>query len=363
VFHNDYTPELKALGLTHYAVSIPGSEYGFALGHIGVFPVQYDPRAPQLGAPDWEVWPWTHVDAPTYFPIIHSLPGQPLVVVNHPRLPPDLGYFYNLKWEPGMPLPAEGMFDGLEVLSGYQDTPAGVTPLLRDWFYLLNRGQRVTGVGNSDTHRLDYPLAGYPRTFLRLPTEQPEQILPTDIRDAMLGMQAIATNGPLVHIKVDGPGLGELVGVVGGKVTVDLWADAPAWVDLTRVLLYQIGQQVAELPIPTRNHPALRTSVDVPVSEDGWLLAIAAGDTPLDPDIVGRMAAMAVPIGFTNPVWLDADGDGKVTPSRKVPPLPAVFDARSMAAAQAEQAAPRILETPLHAPLDCEPADWPLWLR
>ena len=364
VLHNDMQPEVIALGLNKLAVSIPGSEYGFDLGHIGVFPVKYDPTGALLGAPAWENWPWGSVDAPTYFPLIHQLPGNPIVVVNHPRLGSDLGYFNNLNWQPGQPLNSEGMFDGIEVISGYGNTPATVTPVLRDWFYLLNRGRRVTGVGNSDTHRADWLRGGYPRTYLRLPTEEPERVLPDDVKDAMLAMRAIATNGPLVHLRVDGHGMGDTVSVVGGKIKVDLWADAPGWIDMSRVIVYRNGVPVAEVPITYRAHPALQTSIMVDVPSDGWILAMVVGTETLPTDVIGAVnEGLARPIGFTNPVWLDADRDGIVTPSGEVPPMPEPFGKAMLAAVLAGQAEPRILETPLHAPLDCDPADWPLWLR
>ena len=364
VFHYDLAPEIRDLGLSKYAVSIPGSEYGFDLGHIGVFPVQYDPSGPLLGAPEWERWPWGGVDAVTYFPLIHQLPGQPLVVINHPRLPPDLGYFHNLRWQPGQPLPAEGLFDGLEVLNGYENTPQSILPVLRDWFYLLNRGQRVTGVGNSDTHRADWLRAGYPRTFLRLPTDEPSRVLPSDVRAAMVEMQAIATNGPLTHLRVDGHGMGETVRVKDGKVQVDLWADAAGWIDISRVLVYLNGAVAAEVPITYRAHPSLQTTIEVPIKAEGWILAVVVGNEPLPTDIIGAVnAGKARPIGFTNPVWLDLDGDGRVTPPGTIPPMPMLFGRTAQLAAQEAQAAPRILETPLHAPLDCEPEQWPQWLR
>jgi hypothetical protein len=252
----------------------------------------------------------------------------------------------------------------MEIINGYENTPGQITPLLRDWFYLLNRGLRVAGLGNSDTHRLDWLRAGYPRTFLRLPTEEPDQVLASDVRDSILAMRAIATNGPLVHLKVDGHSIGDTVTVTAGKVKVDLWADAAGWVDITRVVLYRNGEQVADVPITQRSHPALKTSIDLDVPADGWLVAVVVGNEPLATDVIGAAnSGQARPIGFTNPVWLDLDGDGQVTPSGVVPPMPMVFGKAAMAAALAEQAAPRILETPLHAPLDCEPSDWPRWLR
>src|SRR5262249_34663994 len=157
------------------------------------------PRGKLFGAPDWEIWPWHHISPEHYFPEIHALPGQPLIVINHPRMPPDLGYFHNLRWTPGEPLPGIDLFDGLEVLNGYENSPRETTRLLRDWFYLLNQGKRLVGLGNSDTHRINWLRAGYPRSWLRLATADPARLLPTDLREGLLGMRAIASNGPWVN--------------------------------------------------------------------------------------------------------------------------------------------------------------------
>ena len=116
--------------------------------------------------------------------------------------------------------------------------------------------------------------------------------------------------------------------------------------------------------ITYRAHPSLQTSIQVAVPADGWLVAVVVGNEPLATDIIGAVnAGQARPIGFTNPVWLDTDGDGQARPRGNVPPMPAPFGRAALAAVLAAQAAPRILETPLHAPLDCEPSEWPLWLR
>jgi hypothetical protein len=49
----------------------------------------------------------------------------------------------------------------------------------------------------------------------------------------------------------------------------------------------------------------------VPVARDGWLIVIVRGSEALTrvlPD------TKATPFAFTNPVFLDVDGDGKMTP-------------------------------------------------
>lgn len=357
-YHNDLQPQIDELGYTQRAVSIPGSEYGFDLGHIGVYPVRFDPRGRFYGAPAWEEWPWRSISAEVYFPQIHALAGDPLIIINHPRLPPDLGFFHNLRWRPGQPLPALDLFDGIEVLSGYENSPHETTALLSDWFYLLNLGRRVVGLGNSDTHRIDWLRAGYPRTWLHLATDEPVRVLPEDLREALLSMRAVASNGPFVNLKVNGEDLGALVNARAGHVTARVVADAPGWIDLTRVLLYQNGNLLKEIPVTQRRHPALTEEVEVPVSADGWLVAVAVGDLPLPVEVIGAVKnGMARPFAFTNPVWLDADGDGRVKMAPAAPPQPQPFGAMF----QTEE--PRtglgfFDGLPLHAPLDCEPAAW-----
>ena len=91
---------------------------------------------------------------------------------------------------------------------------------------------------------------------------------------------------------------------------------------------------------------------------------MVVGNEPLPTDVIGAVnAGQTRPLGFTNPVWLDADSDGTVKHSGAVPPMPTPYGKQTLAAILGAQAETRILETPLHAPLDCEPEDWPLWLQ
>lgn len=360
-FHNDLSELIKSLDYSLRAVSIPGSEYNFQGGHAGIYPVVFDPNGQFWGAPPWQEWPKPNMaDPETYFPLIHMQQGNPLVVVNHPRLPPDLGYFLNIRWKPGMPLSTAGLFDGIEVLNGYAMRPPDIADLLLDWFALLNQGLRLTGLGNSDTHRIDWLRGGYPRTWLGLPTTEPARVLPSDLRDAIVKQRAVASNGPFVNLTVDQKELGQTVSVKGGKVVASITADAPLWIDLSRLQVYVNGSLVKEIPITNRSHPALRTDIQLDISSDGWIVVLALGDVPLPTDVIGAVnGGAALPIGFTNPIWLDADGDGKVTPSNAVPVRPLPW---KQAALRAGFDRASLFET-LHAPLDCEPFEYPDWLK
>ncbi len=371
-FHYDFTDEIQALGYEGRAVSMAGSEYGFAEGHAGVYPVVFERKGFIRnkdyggGAPAWQHYPiWLGHSAEIAFPEIHALPGGPLVVINHPRLAPDLGYFRNIGW-PHQPKEALGtatLFDGLEVLSGYENAPSETTTILRDWFALLNSGHHVVGLGNSDTHRLDRLRAGYPRTFLRMATDDPSQLTPSDLKDALRGMRAVASNGPWVNLWVEGHEVGDtIVPPTNGPMRVKVVADAAGWIDITKVLVYRNGALVKEIPITRRLHPALSQTISLPQGHDGWVVAMVVGDVPLPAEVIGTAkGGEARPFAFTNPVWLDADGDGKISipPEDADAPHPLPF---GNVKEDNEQEA-RIFTEPMHAPLDCDPSAWPLWLR
>jgi len=374
VWHNDLQSYVEALGYTDRAVAIAGSEYGFKFGHLGVYPVEFDPKGALWGAPPWAAYEnWGNLTPDVAFPMIHGLPRQPVVVVNHPRLLPDLGYFTNIGWPhtPDEPLSSAGLFDGMEVLNGYASGPEEITALLRDWFFLLGQGYRIAGLGNSDTHRMDWLTSGYPRTWLRLPTDEPKRVLPSDLREAVIGMRAVASSGPWLHMLVDGQPIGETVQVRAGagSVTVDIEADAPSWIDLSHVLLYQNGVLVKDWSVPAlaRPHPALAVQVSLPVAADGWLVAMAIGEQPLPVSVIGAVrSGLARPFAVTNPVWLDQDGDGKVQPPRMPGGAgPQPFGSPRHLVGAEEPLAPTVSlsSAGLHAPLDCEPDTYLEWLE
>jgi hypothetical protein len=368
IWHHQLQPYVEALGYEDRAVSIAGSEYGFLSGHLGVFPVEVDLQGPLWGAPAWEAYEnWQNLTDSLVFPMIHGLPGQPVVVVNHPRLLPDLGYFTNIGWprRSDEPLRTAGLFEGLEVLNGYQTAPGELSLLLRDWFFLLSGGYRVAGLGNSDTHRMDWLTSGYPRTWLRLSTDEPKRVLPSDLRDALLGMRAVASTGPFVTLSVDGHSIGDTFKPALGTVNIDVSADAASWIDLSRVLIYHNGEVVREWSLGgPRSHPALRQQATLPVSSDGWIVAMAVGDIPLPIQVIGGVKnGLTRPIAMTNPVWIDWDGDGKVTPPPLPPgPLPRPFGPMSIVNEEDGETT-HLHAPPLHAPLDCEPDAYLEWLE
>ncbi|MCC7385656.1 MAG: CehA/McbA family metallohydrolase [Deltaproteobacteria bacterium] len=392
-FVTDYEPMIAQKGLSQFVQGMVGLELTtLEVGHFNGFPLEYEPGPITKGAFEWSG------RAPReLFADLRKLgkfgPEETIVQVNHPR-DTILGYLnaYNFNPDTGEPegggalLSPEGpefgperfdrQFDAIEIynnkrfdlLRSYRvpevlpppPLPANIPPagtILRDesgkiafpggmddWFVLLNQGARYTAMGNSDSHGHGDDEAGYPRTYLPVSTDRPGEIDEREITRAIKSGQAVATNGPLISLRINDRGMGELVPVTGGTAKVKISATSASWVDLTTVTLIVNGETVRTI----RGDRAALANIelDLPVARDAWVLVEARGEqsmwpvvTPLEipsiqvSDAIGGIATafgfdlnpfgnlkpqqqqLTKPYGFTNPVFLDADGDGKFSPS------------------------------------------------
>jgi len=138
--------------------------------------------------------------------------------------------------------------------------------------------------------------------------------------DAIAGGRVVVSTGPLVDLEVAGAGPGSTVEGRGLRATVRVRASG--WVPVPEVRLVVDGDVVVREPLGKRADGTVldRTYTwDVPLDADGWVLAEAGiserGDPPgRVPGRYGLAAPGYAPIGFTNPVWVDVDGDGWVPP-------------------------------------------------
>jgi hypothetical protein len=210
-----------------------------------------------------------------------------------------------------------------------------------DWFVLLNQGKRYTGTGNSDSHDAEEE-PGSPRTYTPVSNDQAGQIDEMEIVRAMKSQQAMATNGPFILISVEGKGMGETVTAKNNKVAVSLRIQTPSWIDFEQVNFVVNGNTVQNLTGDRESLSAI--DVDLEVSKDSWLIVEAVGSKSMWPvytglevpslqigDAVGGLAgsfgidlnpfgnlmpsqqSVTRAFAFTNPIYIDHDGDGQFT--------------------------------------------------
>ncbi len=215
-------------------------------------------------------------------------------------------------------------FDTLEVVNRYSfrlylETRA-------DWFHLMNHGWFVTGTGNSDSHAATVELAGMPTNLIAV---EGDPAALTGVISALETGRVSVSTGPVIDLRVRSGSLtgrpGDLISVSGPvEITAELTA-AP-WVPVSEVRLVTDGAVIQRTELDIVGDGGMMTqrrfewSIDV--ERDTWVLVEAGwplDGLPAAPDalpLAWRMVAPAyLPLGFTNPVRIDGDGDGRWSPT------------------------------------------------
>ena len=88
---------------------------------------------------------------------------------------------------------------------------------------------------------------------------------------------------------------------------------AASWVDADSVEIWIDGELAAEGALAAAGAGGTRgrLSLRLPLTHDAFVVAIARGDKPMTEVLPYTKLA---PFAFTNPVFVDADGDGRFTP-------------------------------------------------
>ncbi|MCB9680226.1 MAG: PHP domain-containing protein [Alphaproteobacteria bacterium] len=360
--HNRITnpkPYLDALELEapgHGTVGLPGIESDMRgrsagrpnrddYGHFNAFPLRDERAAP---IPSTHQQPLgRHLDAwrdrQALAPFLGEL-DQVLLELNHPRgiqFKPDEApslsawpLFNRFDYDPSIPVgqgpngwmltpvPGTGTtvldWDALEIVNRFS------VPLWRqvrtDWFALLDQGVRMTGTGNSDSHALQVEVAGMTVNVVDTPPPGPSGHL--DVAGFIGALRhggVTVSTGPLVDLTVGDGRPGDEI--TGTGLTATVRVQAAGWVPVPEVRLVVDGVVVQREALPRRRgDEALDVTLTwpVPLEADGWVLAEAgipeAGPAPAPGGRYALVAPGYAPIGFTNPVFVDVDGDGWVPP-------------------------------------------------
>jgi len=130
---------------------------------------------------------------------------------------------------------------------------------------------------------------------------------------------AIVTNGPVVWMAVnDRAPIGATVSDTDGTVAIDMSVTCAPWVMPNRLELVCNGQIVKEYVLPlTTDVMRYQEQVELSAKSDCWFVAVVWGEQSLHPVMPPSGSRTVTPFGCTNPIWVDADGDGKCIPVRK----------------------------------------------
>ena len=312
----DYGPSLEVLGLGGELATVSGVEittYTPRFGHFGIFPYPKGRAVP----------PFKHTNIDRVFAGARDGDPKRVLVVHHPRLTKDIGYFNAFGYKAGGPIPVSMRtdFDAVEVYNGYEAASISrVEAVLADYYALLNAGHRYAATGSSDSHRIQYQWAGYPRTMVRVgDTEDDEKHLdPLAVVAGVKAGHSTVTSGPIVELDLEGVRPGADLATSHNTVLGRLVIRAAPWVDVTSAAIVARGSVVQTFDVPGRatltgpeagslaEAQARTVRLDAEVrldvgAEPTWVMAVVRGTRTMD-DILPFMPV--APFAFTNPIFI-----------------------------------------------------------
>ncbi len=321
---SDYKPIIAELGVGDLLASATGDEITTkSWGHFGAFPLPSEEGELGRGAVPVGI----HTPGEIFAEVRSKAPTA-LIDIHHPRLEQGkIGYFHlaELDGKTGKAKRAGFSmdFDAIEVLNGYQDADRKtVGRVISDWVSFLDSGKRVTATGNSDTHHLTFNLGGYPRNYVNIGDVPITAIDPVAVAAAVKAGHSYFTTGPILDVTIDGKGPGEQATAHGGKVALKIRVRAANWISVTSLtVIGSAGAVLATRPI-AKSTAVVRfdESIDLDVPRDGYAIVRVDGDRPEAPNVGDLGGWQVYPLAIANPIWIDADGDGKITPSAPYKP-------------------------------------------
>lgn len=313
---NDYTDTIAKLGMQRWMFTVVGSEISTTtLGHFNAFPLERDLLAANFGAISW-----FGVKGDDLMKLIRQNAAGPFVQVNHPRSRGTgivKGYFSGVEFN-AETFTAKDVdnwsvdYDGFEIAN----SGAPGDENYADWFAFLDRGIRMVATGDSDSHKAVDDWVGYPRNYVLTGVDRPNELTQDVFMSAVRAGRISISGGFFVEAGAGDARPGDFVGVgaiVDGKLRLDVKVQAASWVPGGTLEVLVNGESVVTRTVPEAEpgDDGLRLSetfdVEVRSDVDSYVIARVSSE--------GRMRTVfegARAFGVTNPIFLDANGNGKL---------------------------------------------------
>ncbi|MDP2997314.1 MAG: CehA/McbA family metallohydrolase [Bryobacterales bacterium] len=190
------------------------------------------------------------------------------------------------------------------------------------WLQMLNQGDRIFAVANSDAHITAYNN-GSIFTYIKSDTDDPARLNALALARAAKTGQMVPSNGPFLEVSLNGvlPG-GELR--VSGAATLNVRVQCAGWIDIDRIQVLVNGR-----PDPALNFTRAASSegfrsgngplrferrIPLALSGDAHVIVIAAGESSRIGPFHGGHASQP-PTALSNPIQpritMETSGDPK----------------------------------------------------
>jgi hypothetical protein len=260
---------------------------------------------------------------------------QVILQMNHARktaVKDDDSYYldhlvYGNSYDPGLPLisdnnksliekdPKTGLrdidIDLIEVANGsfLGEFFSNYEVLRQDWFSFLQQGEIIFASANSDSHG-NVELVAMPRNYVYVGDDNIANFNRDTFISAISDGQIFGSSGPLITVSEQGGEIkvAQAIGVSrmlsGSDVSLQVNIDAASWVPVDTLNIYVNG--VLE---ETRSAVAnSQQDFEFNFSHDSFVVFEVTGQVN---ELYSLIAPTLTPMAFTNPVFIDADNDGK----------------------------------------------------
>ncbi len=301
--------------LADWVNNVIGEEVtSIAVEHMTMFPAE-PTDAPRGGYVEWY-----GLDIDQLFAAMRERSGDGVNLINHPGWLDDIGWDRVagaptladptlLGFEADAPLWSWNL-DGIEVQNGHANVFIDGNRRWDNWMSMVNHGAKMIAVGCSDAHG---PGVGFPRTYVRAPSDAPADLDLDDLTNSFRTGQATVSAGAFATITLDGVGPGEQVTDTDGEVTIDLTIQALEEIEVTHFVAFVNCDQVASVVTVPDAITKFDGEVTIPVPTDGDAhIVVAAFGSAGYPDGLPS-GGSKTPRAMTNPVYVDGDGDGEFT--------------------------------------------------
>lgn len=326
---SSYLPHLVEFDAVNRVLTCSGMELTgqpLPINHQNVFPLVQHEHAQDGGGPATDVDPEIQIERIALW----DNNSDKVVQINHPNIAqmigdrdidgtPDQGFRKMFHFADIMEVhPISKVFEDLE-LGGEDRKDRGNAVM--NWMQMLNLGYRLPGVVNTDAH-WNYYGSGWYRNYVRAKTDVPSELELMDVCHALERGQIVMTNGPFMEVEFSSGdqtvGPGDDLRAEVQQVSVHVRVQCPNWLDVNRVQLYLNGRPDAKYNF-TRTENAqmfgdgvvkFDHTLELPVSADTHIIVVAAAEGRQLGRVYGEVQGAAMPIAVSNPVFVDADGEG-----------------------------------------------------
>jgi hypothetical protein len=317
--HTDFATTAASMGVAERFTPVIGNEVRTKHGHFNAFPIESGARVVNQAQEDWT----------KLLPEIRATPGVKVITLNHPRdlhsgFIPLGGMQFNPKT--GRHRHADALdIDAMEVITSAA-MQSDIHLLYQDWFALLNRGHRIAAVASSDSHDVNRFILGQGRTYVAAKDADAANLDLEEVWRSYKEGRLLVSLGLLAQLKVnDKFTVGDLATGLKESIKVEATIFGPAWTQADRIELFANGILIREQKIEDNHRAGEKARIvwQLPkTAHDVHLVVIATGPGVTEPfwEIPrpyqpSSKAFVSRVIGSTNPIWLDADGDGRFEPA------------------------------------------------